>query len=577
MSDKKTKSDIAEESDVLQIMEPLNTNIFDPLGLNTAVMELTNSWIRNPDKLLQTQINTWNSYMNLWSNSMNRLLGAQTDPVTSPAGDDKRFKHEGWDVNPYFDFIKQSYLISARTIMNSIAEADGLDSKSAHKLEFYARQFVNAMSPSNFALTNPEVMEKALESKGDNLIKGIQNFCKDFDPKTGQLQIRMTDKQAFELGKNVATTPGKIVFQNRLMQLIQYTPSTKTVNTTPLLIVPPWINKFYVLDLQPKNSFIKWCVEQGHTVFVISWVNPDESYRDTDFQDYVFDGLLTAIDAIEKATGEKQVNAIGYCIGGTLLAATLAYLAVKKKNLIKSATFFVTMIDFTEPGDLGVFVDEQQVSNLEQKMNSLGYHDGKEMAMSFNLLRSNDLIWSFYVNNYLLGKEPFPFDLLYWNSDSTRMPAKMHSTYLRKMYLENVFKDKGGIIIGDVAIDVRNIKTPSYFISTEDDHIAPWESTYAGAQLFSGPVRFVLGKSGHIAGIVNHPDANKYGYYTGKSVKVAPEQWRDDVTEKTGSWWPDWRSWEKKYAGEQVPARVPGDGKLQVIEDAPGSYVKSRI
>ncbi|HKK15057.1 MAG TPA: alpha/beta fold hydrolase, partial [Gammaproteobacteria bacterium] len=420
--------------------DPLN-NPLDPLGLNKAVMELTSNLMRNPDKLMQAQVNSWNSYMNLWTGSLNRWMGGETKPVTRPEKHDRRFRHEAWEINPYFDFIKQSYLITANTILESLEIAEELDHKTARKLEFYTRQYVNAMSPSNFAHTNPEVIEAALESRGDNLFNGLKNFIRDFDHKTGRLHISMTDKKAFELGENVATTPGKIVFQNELMQLIQYEPSTAEVNKTPLLIIPPWINKYYVLDMQPKNSFIKWCVDQGHTVFVISWVNPDASLRDMDFQDYMFKGVLAAMEAIEQGTGEKQVNAIGYCIGGTLLSATLAYLTAKKINRIRSATFFVTMIDFSEPGDLGVFVDEEQLTNLEKQMNELGYHDGKKMAMSFNMLRSNDLIWSFYVNNYLLGKEPFPFDLLYWNSDSTRMPAKMHSTYLRKMYLENVFKD----------------------------------------------------------------------------------------------------------------------------------------
>ncbi|MEX2352906.1 MAG: alpha/beta fold hydrolase, partial [Gammaproteobacteria bacterium] len=376
--------------------------------------------------------------------------------------------------------------------------------------------------------------------------------------------------------KNVAVSPGKVIFQNELMQLIQYAPTTTEVYKRPVLIIPPWINKFYILDLQPKNSLIKWLTEQGHTVFVISWINPDESLSDKDFQDYVFDGPLTALDAIKKATGEAKVNAIGYCIGGTLLSATLAYMKAKQDKRIVSATFFVSLIDFSEPGDLGVFIDDLQVQNLEEKMNARGFHDGKEMAMAFNLLRSNDLIWSFYVNNYLLGKDPMPFDLLYWNSDSTRMPAKMHSTYLRTMYLENRFKEPGGLTVGDVAIDVSQIDTPSYFISTEDDHIAPWKSTYLGARLFSGPVRFVLGKSGHIAGIVNHPDAKKYGYYTGPAPELDADDWYQQVESHDGSWWPDWNQWVLAYAGEKVPARQPGDGELKPIEDAPGSYVKVR-
>ncbi len=552
-------------------------NPFDPFGLNKAMVELTHSWLTNPDKLFQSHLNTMSTYMNLLQESMYRYIGNGMSVENSQKIADRRFKHEAWENNPYFEFIKQSYLISAETIFNALAAAHDLDEKTAHKLDFYTRQFINAMSPTNFALTNPEVIEHIIDTHGRNLVQGFQNFCKDFDPATGQLQISMTDHEAFELGENIATTPGKVIFQNDLMQLIQYEPSTEKVNSTPLLIIPPWINKYYVLDMQPKNSLIKWCVDQGHTVFIISWINPDESYRDYDFGDYMFKGPLAAIDAIEQATGEKKVNVVGYCIGGTLLATTLAYMKAKGIERIKSATFFVTMIDFSDSGDLAVFVDEHQISALEKKMNNLGYHDGKNMAMSFNLLRSNDLIWSFYVNNYLLGKEPFPFDLLYWNSDSTHLPARMHSTYLRKMYLENAFKEKGGITVGDIPIDVRTIDTPSYFISTEDDHITPWRSAYAGAKLFSGPVRFVLGKSGHIAGIVNHPDAGKYGYYTGGNIDGTPDEWREHVESHDGSWWPDWNKWLGEFSDGKVPVRQAGQGKLKVLEDAPGSFVRMKL
>jgi polyhydroxyalkanoate synthase len=552
-------------------------NPFDPFGLSQAMVDLTQSWTGTPEQLLQNHLNSMGSYMSLWQDSMSRFMGKSGAEEGDNKPTDRRFKHEAWESNPFFDFIKQSYLMGADAILKTVSNIEGLDEKAAHKLEFYTRQFVDAMSPSNFALTNPEVLEHALQTQGQNLVKGFQNFCKDFDPSTGQLQISMADKEAFKLGVNIATTPGQVIYQNDLMQLIQYTPSTETVYKTPLLIVPPWINKYYVLDLQPKNSMIKWLVAQGYTVFVISWINPDENHSEIDFEDYIFDGLITAMDAIEEATGEHEINAVGYCIGGTLLAAALSYLKSKKDERIKSATFFVTMIDFADPGDLGVYIDEQQVKALENKMNEQGYHEGKDMAMSFNMLRSNDLIWSFYVNNYLLGKEPLPFDLLYWNSDSTRMPAKMHSTYLRKMYLENSFKDKGGISVGDVPIDVSSIDTPAYFISTEDDHIAPWISTYAGARLFSGPVRFVLGKSGHIAGIVNHPDSGKYGYYTGGDVDVPAEQWYENVESFEGSWWPDWHKWLKAASGNKVPARQPGGDKLKAIEEAPGSYVKMKL
>lgn len=551
---------------------------FDPLGLNRAFLDLTAALMRNPEKLVEAQMNAWNTYFDLWISTANRMLGQDSQPVAEPEKGDRRFRSEHWQENPFFDYLKQSYLIAANTIQSIVAEAEGLDEKTARKVEFYTKQYVDALSPTNFVLTNPEVIEKTIETRGENLLQGLNNFVNDFDPDSGSLRIKMTDLDAFEPGKNVAVTPGKVIYQNELMQLIQYAPSTEQVFKKPLLIIPPWINKFYILDLQPKNSLIKWLTDQGHTVFVISWVNPDESLRDKDFEDYIFQGPLAAVEAIEKATGEKQVNVAGYCIGGTLLSAALAYLKKRGgEDPFASATFFVTLIDFSYPGDLGVFVDEDQLTVLEQEMHDKGYHDGKEMALTFNLLRSNDLIWSFYVNNYLLGKEPFPFDLLYWNSDSTRMPAKMHSTYLRKMYLENSFKEPGGFSIRGEPIDVRDITTPSYFISAEDDHIAPWKSTYLGAQLFSGPVRFVLGKSGHIAGIVNPPAAGKYGYYTNDDMSESIEDWRRDVVEHEGSWWPDWQEWLEQSAGDKVPARTPGEGELKPLEDAPGSYVKVRV
>jgi polyhydroxyalkanoate synthase subunit PhaC len=440
------------------------------------------------------------------------------------------------------------------------------------------RQYADAMSPTNFAATNPDVLSETIESNGQNLSRGLNNMLEDLKRGEGKLRIRMTDTEAFELGKNVATTPGEVVFQNDLMQLVQYTPTTEKVYKRPLLIIPPWINKFYILDLRPENSFIRWAVSEGHTVFVVSWVNPDASLADKGFEDYLLEGPVAAMDAMQQATGEDSFNVIGYCLGGTLLAALLAYNKVTGDERVKSATFFTSMIDFSEPGDLGVYIDEMQLESLEKKMEEQGYLEGSDMSNAFNMLRSNDLIWSFVINNYLLGKDPVAFDLLYWNSDSTRMPARMHKEYLRTMYLENRFKEPGGIVLDGVPIDVSSIDTPSYFLSTVEDHIAPWASTYMGAALFNGSVKFVLGGSGHIAGVVNPADSKKYGYWTktGKLVSSA-QDWFNGATRNEGSWWPDWARWVKRHAGAQVPARTPGDGALDVIESAPGSYVKLRI
>ncbi len=537
-------------------------------------LELSTSLMQNPGKLIEAQTQAWSAYTELWLNSAKAMLGEQTSPVREPGTGDRRFRHSAWDEHPFFSFIKQSYLVTADAILSAVSGLDDIDQKTAGKAQFYTRQFVDAMSPTNFLLTNPEVLEATLASKGENLLKGMQNFIDDIDAETGLLRIRMTDEQAFEPGANIAVTPGKVVFQNDLLQLLQYEPSTGKTFRKPLLIMPPWINKYYVLDLQPQNSMIKWLVDQGHTVFVISWVNPDEKLAHKDFEHYVTEGAVAAIDAVEQAAGESRINVVGYCIGGTLLAATLAYLQANGDARVSCATFFVSLIDFSIPGDLGVFIDEQQLQSLEQTMNERGYHDGREMAATFNLLRANDLIWSFYVRNYLLGKDPFPFDLLYWNADSTRLPARMHSTYLRTMYLENAFKEPGGLRVAGQPIDVSTIETPAYFISTEDDHIAPWEGTYLGAQLLSGPVKFVLGKSGHIAGIINPPAANKYGYYTGPDVNRPAAEWHDHAELHPGSWWPDWQAWLEQFAGGKIPARRPGADGLEVIEDAPGRYVR---
>src|SRR5471032_2982238 len=550
----------------------------DPLRLTQTFIDFTAKMLADPNKLVQAQMELWQQYVQLWQTTAQRLMGQTVAPVVEPAKGDKRFNDPAWKDEVVFDYLKQSYLLTSRWLQGTVKEVDGVDSKTAQKVEFYTRQFVDALSPSNFAMTNPQVLKATVETKGENLVKGLQNLLTDLERGKGKLAIRQTDMKAFKVGENVATSPGKVVFQNELMQLIQYAPLTEEVHAMPLLIVPPWINKFYILDLKPQNSFIKWATEAGYTVFIISWVNPDEKLTALVFEDYMKLGPLAALDAIEQATGEKKVSAIGYCIGGTLMATTLAYMAARGDERIAACTFFTAQVDFTEPGELGVFIDEDQITGVQEVMSKKGYLDGTEMATTFNMLRANDLIWSFVVNNYLMGKDPFPFDLLFWNADATRMPAAMHMYYLRNMYLANKLKDPGGITLDGVPIDIRKIKIPAYFISTAEDHIAPWKSVYKGARILSGKVRFVLGGSGHIAGIVNPPAAKKYQHWLNETGKNPPEEWLRAAARHEGSWWADWQAWmEENNGGAKVAARAPGDGKLRVIEDAPGSYVSLRL
>ena len=432
------------------------------------------------------------------------------------------------------------------------------------------------MSPTNFVATNPQVLRETIESKGENLLHGLSNMLTDLEKGHGSLRISQTDLDAFEVGGNIAVTEGKVVYQNDLMQLLHYAPLTETQFDKPLLIVPPWINKFYILDLKPENSFIRWATEQGHSVYVISWVNPTGDLRKKDFSSYMLEGPLAAVEAIKQDVGAEKVNAIGYCLGGTLLASTLAYASEHKIENFDSATFFTTLVDFERGGELTVFVDEEQIQGIERKMAKEGFMDGADMAMTFNSLRSNDLIWSFVVSNYLLGKDPFPFDLLYWNSDSTRLPEAMHSFYLRSMYQQNKLKEPGGVEMNGTPIDLPNIKTPSYFVAAKEDHIAPADAVYQGTKLFGGPVKYVLAASGHIAGVVNPPPPNKYGYWTNTKSPETLEEWFETSTESKGSWWPDWQKWIARKAGKKVPARIPGESGLKAIEAAPGSYVQVR-
>ena len=552
----------------------------DELGVQKAFGEVLQKIISDPQKLVAAQSSYATDIGNLWQQSMAAAMGQ--GPKLEPIKD-RRFAEEAWSSNPWFDFMARSYMLTARHMQNAVGGVEGVSPQVRNKALYYTRQMLDAASPSNFALTNPQVLKATADSGGENLVKGMNNMLRDIEKGKGGLAIAMTDTAAFEMGKNVASTPGKVVFQNDLMQLLQYQPSTKTVMKRPLLIIPPWINKYYILDLQPKNSFIKWAVEQGHTVFVISWVMPDAKLAKKTFDDYLLEGPLAAMDAIAKCTGENEVNAIGYCLGGTLLACTLGYLAARKDKRVQSATFFTTLIDFAKPGDLGVYVDESQVDALEKRMQKRGgYLEGSEMAGTFNMLRANDLVWSFYVHNYLLGKDPFPFDLLYWNSDATRMPMAMHLFYLREMYIKNRLIVPGAVNLAGTPIDLTKVKTPAYFASTVEDHIAPWATTYTGARTLGGENKFVLGGSGHIAGIVNPPAAKKYGYWTNPKLVADAQAWLTGATRHEGSWWTDWDKWIHSHNKEKpVPARVPGDalrgGKLKPLEDAPGSFAKFRL
>ena len=511
----------------------------------------------------------------MWQRAITKLWGWSDKDISESAKRDRRFKDSAWQTWAG-EVLSQSYVNQAEFWKTLAQIKQGLTPREARQAEFFIQNLVDALSPSNYALTNPQVWQAIRDTNGANLVKAMQNLLQDY--QDGELRIRMTDPNAFEVGKNIATTQGKVIFRNELIELIQYHPSTPEVRKNPLLIVPPWINKFYILDLREQNSFVKWAVDQGHTVFMISWVNPGAEHSSVGFDDYLQKGTLAAMDAIEKATGEHDINVASYCLGGTMTGMTLAYQAAKKDDRVKSATFFTTLLDFSEPGELGVFLDEAQIEALEKRMqDNGGYLDGKNMAAAFNMLRSNDLIWSFFINLYLLGKDPAPFDLLYWNSDSTRMPAKMHGYYLRNMYLHNRLREAGGITLNGTALDLRQIKTPAYFVSAYDDHIAPWRSTYKGAQLFSGPVKFVLGQSGHIAGIVNPAAQNKYGHWINDRLEADADTWFNNAKEVKQSWWHDWDQWVSVYAGGKVAARQAGAGELPALEDAPGTYVRRKV
>ena len=533
-------------------------------------------WLSDQDRAAELQIKLGKAYLDLWGSSMRRLAGEAAKPAIEPSPRDRRFKDPEWKSNQFFDFVMQAYLLTTQWAQSLVHDAESLDPHTRKKAEFYVQQISNAIAPSNFVLTNPEVLRETLASSGDNLVRGMKMLAEDIEAGHGTLRIRQSDPSNLVVGVNMATTPGKVIFQNDLMQLIQYEPATENVLRTPLLIVPPWINKFYILDLKPGKSFVKWCVDQGITVFVISWVNPDRSLGAKTFDDYMKEGPLAAMDAIERATGEMKVHTMGYCVGGTLLASTLAWLAQKRRVRVTSASFLAAQVDFTHAGDLLVFVDEDQISALERDMQAAGVLEGSKMAMAFNMLRSNDLIWSYVVSNYLKGQPPSSFDLLHWNSDATRMPAANHSYYLRNCYLENRLS-AGSMVLDNTLLDLSKVKVPVYNLATREDHIAPADSVLYGSQFFGGPVKYVLSGSGHIAGVVNPPSSNKYQFWTNDNISdTTIADWLKGAQEHKGSWWPNWREWLETIDAETVPARAVGTGALPPIEDAPGSYVRVR-
>lgn len=557
-------------------------NLTELVGLPETFAELTRQMMSEPEHLAKAQMKFWENGLKLLGYFNARMAGQKPEPIAHPQRGDKRFLDKDWKEDPYFDFLKQQYLLFSTWVDDLVNGADGLDPHERQKARFFTRRLTDAMAPTNFLLTNPEALHETIETRGDNLIKGLEMAIQDMEKGRGRLNVRTTKEGAFTLGVELANTPGKVILRNDLMELIQYTPTTDKVRKTPLLVVPPWINKFYILDLGAEKSFVRWAVEQGHTVFIISWVNPDESLKDKAFEDYLVEGPLAALDAIEQATGETQVNAIGYCIGGTLLATTLAYLADQElkggaKDRIKSATFFTTLLDFSDVGELSVFIDDGLVGRLEEHMKDNGILYGREMASTFSLLRANDLIWSFAINSYLLGKDPRPFDILHWNSDYTNMPAAMHTYYLRNMYLENRLRVHGGIEIKGVKIDLAKIKTPSYFLATKEDHIAPWKTVYESSRLLSGPTKYVMSGSGHVGGVINPPSRNKYGYWTNSAKPNKAGAWLEGASQHPGSWWNDWNKWVTKYAGKKDQApRKPGKGKLKALCAAPGEYVLKR-
>ncbi len=552
------------------------TTFVDPFHVAPALTEVMGKLALKPERIMRAQADLFERYMDLWSQSARRASGETDEPIAAPAKGDKRFNHPDWSANPMFDMMKQSYLLTSNWLNGLVAEVEDVDPMTRRRVEFFTKMLTDAFSPSNFLVSNPAALREAVQSQGESLVKGAQNFAADLMRGGGQLAISQTDFEKFKVGENVATAPGKVVYRGKLFELLQFSPSTEQVFEVPLLIFPPWINKYYILDLRPENSMIRWLTDQGFTVFVTSWINPDGDLAHMTLTDYMFGGVYEAVEQVLKQTGATAANTVGYCIGGTLLSCTLAHMAAKGDDRIASATFFAAQQDFTEAGDLLLFTNDAWLKDLEQKIDEGGgVLPSGAMADTFNALRANDLIWSFFVNNYLMGKEPAAFDLLFWNSDQTRMPKTLHLSYLDDFYKSNRLS-KGELVLDGVTLDLKTVKTPIYVQSSREDHIAPLRSVYRGAKLFGGPVTFTLSGSGHIAGVINHPDARKYQHWINPALPATIEEWQAEASERPGSWWPHWRAWLAERSGVKVAARDPAKGPLKPIEDAPGSYVKVR-
>ncbi|QUD88959.1 class I poly(R)-hydroxyalkanoic acid synthase [Phenylobacterium montanum] len=546
----------------------------DPFNVAPALSEVMGRLAAQPDRLMRAQADLFARYTDLWRTASRRALDGSAESVVEPAKGDKRFADPGWSDNPMFDVMKQSYLLTSNWLNDLVSGVDGVDPLAKRRVEFFTKMLTDAFSPSNFLISNPAALKEIAETKGESLVRGMENFAADLARGEGQLSISQTDFEKFKVGDNVATAPGKVVFQNDIIQLLQFSPSTDKVHEIPLLIFPPWINKFYILDLRPENSMIRWLAAQGFTVFVASWVNPDAKLATKTFEDYMIEGVYAASQAVMTQCKVKEVNTVGYCIGGTLLSCSLAYMAAKGDKRIKSATFFAAQQDFSEAGDLLLFTDDNWLATVEKQMDEGGgVLSGAAMADTFNALRANDLIWSFFVNNYLMGKEPKPFDLLYWNSDQTRMPKTLHLFYLREFYQKNRLA-KGELVLGGETLDMGKVKIPVFVQSSKEDHIAPMRSVYKGAKLFGGPTTFMMAGSGHIAGVINAPVANKYQHWTNPALPATPDEWIKGAEEHPGSWWPYWAKWLAERSGPMVAARDPAKGPLKPIEDAPGSFVK---
>ncbi|MCV6587005.1 MAG: class I poly(R)-hydroxyalkanoic acid synthase [Marinibacterium sp.] len=531
--------------------------------------------IQNPAKILEHQIDYWAKSVTHFIDAQQMLARGKLAAPADKGPTDKRFSNPLWDTHPYFNFLKQQYFINARALEQAVADAEDLSDLERHRLSYFTKQIIDLLSPTNFLASNPDALERAVETEGQSLVDGLENLVADLEANNGELVVRLVDEDAFEVGDNIATAPGKVVFRNRMMEIIQFEPATDEVYETPIILFPPWINKYYILDLKPENSFIKWVTEQGFTIFVVSWVNPDVSYSDVGMEDYIEDGFLTAINEVKTITKQKQVNAIGYCIAGTTLSLSLSLLKQRKDKSVKSATFFTALTDFSDQGEFTPFLQDDFIDAIDAEIDDKGILPAYIMARTFSFLRSNDLIFGPAIRSYMMGKTPPAFDLLYWNGDGANLPGRMAHTYLRELCQKNTFVGDGTELL-DHTLHVGDVDVPLFSVTCETDHIAAWKDCYRGVQQMGSKNKtFIVGESGHIAGVVNPPSKKKYGHYTNGDLSLSADDWMSGADFHEGSWWPLWGTWLRQRSGKKVPARVPGALKSHpALCDAPGTYVK---